>query len=42
VELQQLAAVLECTSRELLPERFQAMDRAEVVDRVEQLKRRVG
>ena len=42
VELQQLAAVLECTSRDLLPERFRTMDRAEVVERVEELKRRVG
>ena len=42
VELQQLAAVLECTSRNLLPERFRNMDRAKVVERVEELKRRVG
>jgi SpoVK/Ycf46/Vps4 family AAA+-type ATPase len=42
VELQQLAAVLECTSRELLPERFRTMSRAEVVDRLEELKRMVG
>jgi len=38
VKLQQLAAVLECTSRELLPERFRTMSRAEVVDRLEELK----
>ena len=42
VELQQLAAVLECTSRDLLPERFRQMDRAEVVERLETLKRTVG
>ncbi|MFB6278826.1 MAG: ATP-binding protein [Salinibacter sp.] len=42
VELQQLAAVLECTSRDLLPERFRSMDRGEVVERLEQLKRMVG
>jgi hypothetical protein len=42
VELQQLAAVLECTSRDLLPERFRSMDRAEVVERLEQLKQMVG
>jgi SpoVK/Ycf46/Vps4 family AAA+-type ATPase len=42
VELQQLAAVLECTSRDLLPERFRQMDRATVVERLEQLKRTVG
>jgi len=41
VELQQLAAVLECTSRDLLPERFRAMKRSEVVERLEQLKRMV-
>ncbi|MEF8940260.1 MAG: hypothetical protein V5A22_10470, partial [Salinivenus sp.] len=42
VELQQMAAVLECTSRDLLPERFRSMKRAEVVKRLEQLKRMVG
>jgi SpoVK/Ycf46/Vps4 family AAA+-type ATPase len=42
VELQQLAAVLECTSRELLPERFRTMKRAEVVERLETLKQTVG
>jgi SpoVK/Ycf46/Vps4 family AAA+-type ATPase len=42
VELQQLAAVLECTSRDLLPERFRNMDRAEVVERLQELKRMVG
>ncbi|WP_251952316.1 AAA family ATPase [Salinibacter ruber] len=41
VELQQLAAVLECTSRDLLPERFRSMKREEVVERLEQLKRMV-
>ena len=41
VELQQLAAVLECTSRDLLPERFRSMKRSEVVERLEQLKRMV-
>jgi len=41
VELQQMAAVLECTSRDLLPPRFRSMDRAEVVERLEELKRTV-
>ncbi|WP_103028621.1 ATP-binding protein [Salinibacter altiplanensis] len=41
VELQQMAAVLECTSRDLLPERFRTMKRKEVVERLEQLKRMV-
>jgi len=38
VELQTLAAVQECTSRELLPERYRKMDRGEVVRRVRELK----
>ena len=42
VELQKLAAVLECTSRDLLPKEFRDLDRAEVVQRVEELKRMVG
>ena len=42
VELQKLAAVLECTSRDLLPKEFRDLDRAEVVQRVEELKRIVG
>ena len=42
VELQQMAAVLECTSRDLLPERFRSMKRAEVVERLEELKQMVG
>src|SRR5439155_26861098 len=37
IELQTLAAVLECTSRSLLPERYRAMDRAEVVRRASEL-----
>lgn len=41
VELQTLAAVLECTSRALLPERYRTMDRKEVVQRVEELKRMI-
>ncbi len=41
VELQTLASVLECTSRDLLPEPYKSMDRKEVVERVEDLKRRI-
>ncbi|HEX7070633.1 MAG TPA: AAA family ATPase [Rhodothermales bacterium] len=41
VELQTLAAVLECTSKSLLPEKYRSMSREEVVRRVEELKRRV-
>lgn len=38
IELQNLAAVQECTSRELLPESFRALDRAFVTQRIRQLK----
>ncbi len=39
VELQTLAAVLECTSRALLPPQYSKMDREAIVRRVEELKR---
>lgn len=42
VELQTLSAVIECTSKELLPERYQEMDRSEVLDKIEELKYRIG
>ena len=38
IELQTLVAVLECTSKSLLPVRFRNMDRAEIVRRVDALK----
>ena len=38
VELQTLAAVLECTSRDLLPEQYRNMNRETIVRRVEALK----
>jgi len=38
VELQTLAAVLECTSRALLPERYRHMDRETIIRQVEELK----
>lgn len=41
VELQSLAAVLECTSRDLLPQKYKSMDRADVVHQLEKAKRRV-
>lgn len=41
VELQTLAAVLECTSRALLPEEYRSMDRETIVRRVDELKRLV-
>src|SRR6266478_1879506 len=37
IELQNLVAVLECTSKSLLPEKFRRMDRAEVTRRVGEL-----
>lgn len=42
IELQTLAAVLECTSRAMLPERYREMEREAVVRRVEQLKALIG
>lgn len=38
VELQNLAAVQECTSRELLPEQFRKLDRDHVTRRIRELK----
>ncbi len=42
VELQNLVAVMECTSLSMLPERFQGLDREATVRRVAELKRLVG
>lgn len=42
IELQTLSAVIECTSRELLPERYQEMDRGEILEKIEELKYRIG
>lgn len=42
VELQTLAAVLECTSRALLPEQYRQMEREQAVRRVETLKALIG
>ena len=42
VELQNLVAVMECTSRSMLPERFRNIDREASVRRVEELKRLIG
>lgn len=41
VELQTLSAVIECTSKELLPERYQEMDRGEILQKIEELKYRI-
>src|SRR6056297_432748 len=42
IELQTLSAVIECTSKELLPERYQDMDRGEILEKIENLKLRIG
>jgi hypothetical protein len=42
VELQTLAAVMECTSRSMLPSKYRDLDREAVVRRIEELKRLVG
>lgn len=41
IELQTLSAVIECTSKELLPERYQEMDRGELLEKIEELKLRI-
>lgn len=38
IELQTLLAVKECTSKNLLPERFKFMDREELASRIDELK----
>ena len=42
VELQALAAVLECTSRAMLPEQYRQLEREQIVRRVEELKALIG
>jgi SpoVK/Ycf46/Vps4 family AAA+-type ATPase len=42
IELQTLTAVLECTSREVLPETYRSMNRGEITQKVEELKIMVG
>lgn len=42
IELQNLVAVLECTSREMLPKRFQNLDRSTLVSDIKQLKILLG
>jgi ATP-dependent Zn protease len=38
IELQNLVAVLECTSREMVPKRFQSLDRSNLISEIKQLK----
>ena len=42
IELQNLVAVLECTSREMVPKRFQNMDRGNLVSEIRQIKTLLG
>jgi SpoVK/Ycf46/Vps4 family AAA+-type ATPase len=42
IELQNLVAVLECTSREMVPRRFQNLDRGKIVSDISQLKTLLG
>lgn len=42
IELQTLNAVMECTSKELLPERYREMERNEILSKIEELKYKVG
>lgn len=41
IELQTLTAVIECTSKSLLPERFRKLDRDKLLKRVEELKQTI-
>ncbi|MFP8487949.1 ATP-binding protein [Gracilimonas sp. Q87] len=42
IELQTLSAVTECTSKELLPERYRDMDRDDILSTIDELKFRIG
>jgi hypothetical protein len=42
IELQNLVAVLECTSRKLLPEKYKTLDRGEITRRVAELTALAG
>ena len=41
-ELQNLVAVLECTSKEMVPKRFQSLDRTKLVRDIRELKSLIG
>ncbi|MFN0201058.1 MAG: ATP-binding protein [Bacteroidia bacterium] len=41
IELMNYSAILECTSKELLPEKFRSLSRGEVLAKVEELKRTI-
>ncbi len=42
IELQNLVAALECTSREMIPKRFQNLDRAKLIQEIQELKLLLG
>ncbi len=42
IELQNLVAVLECTSKEMIPKRFQNLDRSKVINQIRELKMLLG
>ena len=42
VELQNLVAVLECTSKEMIPARFQKMPRSKIISEIQELKTLLG
>ncbi len=42
IELQNLVAVLECTSKEMVPKRFQNLDRTKLVKDIRELKELLG
>ncbi|MCL2758997.1 MAG: AAA family ATPase [Treponema sp.] len=42
VELQNLVAVLECTSKEMIPARFQRMPRSKIINDIQELKTLLG
>jgi AAA+ superfamily predicted ATPase len=42
IRLQNLVAVLECTSREMVPKRFQNLDRSKLVQEIRELKELLG
>jgi SpoVK/Ycf46/Vps4 family AAA+-type ATPase len=42
IELQNLVAVLECTSREMVPARYRSLDRQKIINEIRQLKTLLG
>ncbi len=42
IELQNLVAVLECTSREMVPKKFQNLDRTRLIKDIKELKSLIG